>query len=328
METNKEQSRKWLLTINNPEKHGETHDVLIEKLKMFMPLYFCLCDEIGEQGTYHTHIYIKSASPIRFNTVKKRFETAHIDKAYGTARQNKDYITKQNNWAETEKATTNLPETFFEWGTIPDEKADSRAIFATILSEVKEGKSTNQIINEMPSLIFKIKDINILQETVRAETGNKFRDVKTTYIWGKTGTGKTSYVFNNHPIEEICRIITYRKSGINFDNYNGQNVLVFEEYHSQIPITDMLSYLDRYPLTLPARYNDRTAQYTYVYILSNIPIEDQYKDIQKDKPEVWKAFLRRIDRIIEIKNGGVIKEIKKKGTKKNENKNSKVNNDD
>jgi len=328
VETNNEQSRKWQLTINNPEQHDEKHDVLIEKLKLFMPLYFCLCDEIGEQGTYHTHIYLESSSPIRFKTIKRRFETAHIEKAFGTARQNRDYIRKEGVWEETDKAHTNLPETFFEWGTIPDDKADNLTIFSSILSGVKAGKSTNQLINEMPSLIFKIKDINTLQETVRAETGNAFRDVQTTYIWGKTGTGKTSYVFNNHPIEEICRIITYRKSGINFDAYNGQNVLVFEEYHSQIPITDMLSYLDRYPLTLPARYNDRTAQYTYVYILSNIPIEDQYKDIQKDKPEVWNAFLRRIDSVIEIEKGGIIKEIHKEGTKKNEDKNSKIDNGD
>ena len=164
METNNEQGRKWQLTINNPEQHGELKDKLVEKLKLFMPLYFCLCDEIGEQGTYHTHIYIESASPIRFNTIKKRFGTAHIEKAFGTARQNRDYIRKEGAWEETDKAHTNLSDTFFEWGTLPDEKADNRTIFSTILSNVKEGKSTNQIINEVPSLIFKIKDINTLQE--------------------------------------------------------------------------------------------------------------------------------------------------------------------
>lgn len=37
------------------------------------------------------------------------------------------------------------------------------------------------------------------------------------------------------------------------------NTLVFEEFHSQIPIGDMHNYLDIYPLMLPARYNDKVA---------------------------------------------------------------------
>ena len=41
--------------------------------------------------------------------------------------------------------------------------------------------------------------------------------------------------------------------GISFDGYHGQDVLVFEEFSSQIPIEDMLNYLDIYPLSLPAR---------------------------------------------------------------------------
>lgn len=55
-------------------------------------------------------------------------------------------------------------------------------------------------------------------------------------------------------------------------------MLVFEEFHSEIPISAMLNYLDIYPLMLPARYHDRIACYTEVYITSNIPLEDQYRD--------------------------------------------------
>ena len=56
---------------------------------------------------------------------------------------------------------------------------------------------------------------------------------------------------------------------------------MLEEFHSQIPISAMLNYLDIYPLTLPARYTDRTACYTKVYITSNISLEEQYRDIQR-----------------------------------------------
>ena len=88
---------------------------------------------------------------------------------------------------------------------------------------------------------------------------------------------------------------------------------MFEEFNAQIPIEDMLNYLDCYPLMLPARYNDRVACYTKVYITSNQPIERQYRAEQTDRPETWRAFLRRIDNIIEYLRDGTTVERKKGG---------------
>ena len=94
-----------------------------------------------------------------------------------------------------------------------------------------------------------------------------------------------------------------------FDSYHGQDVLVFEEFNSQIPIETMLNYLDIYPLTLPARYSDRTACYTKVYITSNLPLNEQYIDVKRNHPETWKAFIRRIHRVFFYKTGGQAEEI-------------------
>lgn len=81
-----------------------------------------------------------------------------------------------------------------------------------------------------------------------------------TYLYGASGVGKTWGIFEQHDPWEICRITNYRGArGISFDGYNGQDVLVFEEFNSQVPIEDMLNYLDIYPLHLPGRYNDRVA---------------------------------------------------------------------
>lgn len=54
---------------------------------------------------------------------------------------------------------------------------------------------------------------------------------------------------------------------------------------------------------LPARYNDRVACYTTVYITSNIPLGEQYQDIQRYKLETWRAFLRRINTVTEYRRG-------------------------
>lgn len=119
------QSRKWNLVINNPLDNGMSHDAIIGLLNCFCPEYFCLSDEIAGTGTFHTHVFIYSPSPIRFSTLKKRFPTAHIEKAYGSAKENREYIRKEGKWADTDKTETIVAGSFYEHGHLPDEKAEA-----------------------------------------------------------------------------------------------------------------------------------------------------------------------------------------------------------
>ena len=100
------QSRKWNITINNPETVGLNHKAIVEKLKLFCPRYYCLADEIATTGTPHTHIFLLSDSPIRFSTIKNRLPVAHIERAYGSAQDNRDYVRKGGKWADSDKAET------------------------------------------------------------------------------------------------------------------------------------------------------------------------------------------------------------------------------
>ena len=305
------QSRKWQLTINNPSVCGMDHAAVIERLELFRPSYFCMADEIATTGTYHTHIYLYSHSPMRFNTVKRRFPTAHIEKANGTSAENRDYIRKEGKWAVTAKVESCVPDTFFEFGELPSEAEESSPKMFQLLQDVTDGFSTPEIIRNHPGFAFKSRDIDTLRETLTAERfKTENRDVKTYYLFGETGAGKTRGIFERHRAEDVCRITDYgSKTGLRFDAYHGQDVLVLEEFHSQIPINAMLNYLDVYPLMLPARYSDRVACYTTVYITSNIPLEQQYTDVQRNKPETWRAFLRRIAKAYEYHRSGLIQEV-------------------
>lgn len=62
----------------------------------------------------------------------------------------------------------------------------------------------------------------------------------------------------------------------------------------------MLNYLDGYPLQLPCRYSNITACFTKVYIVTNIPLFEQYKSVQEKHDETWKAFLRRINLVYDF----------------------------
>ena len=288
-----------------------SHDRIMERLNLFRPAYFCMADEVSSTGTYHTHVYIVSHSPMRFSTFKRRFPTAHIEAAHGTSKENRDYIRKEGKWAETAKAETSVAGTFVEFGELPSEAEENAPKMFQLLQDVADGFTTPEIIRNNPAFAFKGRDIDALRETLTAERfKTENRDVKTHYLYGDTGTGKTRGIFERHKAEDICRITDYgRRNGLRFDAYHGQGVLVFEEFHSQVPINVMLNYLDVYPIMLPARYNDRVACYTTVYITSNMPLEQQYTDIQRNKPETWRAFLRRISEVKEYRKDGYIQEV-------------------
>ena len=305
------QSRKWMLTINNPKDCGLDHDGMTALLNLFCPDYFCLADEIATTGTFHTHIFIYAKSPIRFTTLKNRFPTAHIEKAFGSAKDNRDYIRKEGKWLDDAKAETSVEGSFYEFGTVPSEVEERDPKMYRLLQNVKDGLSTTEIIDEAPSFAFKSRDIDVLKEAYLAEKYRvQNRSLTATYLFGASGTGKTSGIFKKHPASEICRITDYNgKNGIRFDAYHGQDVLVFEEFNLQIPIEAMLNYLDIYPLMLPARYNDRTACYTKVYITSNRPLNEQYIDVRRYRAETWNAFLRRIHHVYEYHSDGTVTEI-------------------
>ena len=305
------QSRKWNITINNPQICELDSERIREILNLFSPDYYCMADEIATTGTYHTHIFLYSKSPIRFETIKRRFPTAHIEKALGTAYANREYIQKSGKWENSEKAETSVEGTFYEFGEIPSEPEEHDPKMHKLIQEIKAGLSTTEIIERNPSLALRTREIDALRDKLTYDQHkDKNRTVEVIYLFGASGTGKTSSIYKNHPASEICRITDYgRRDSTRFDAYHGQDVLVFEEFNSQIPIETMLNYLDVYPLHLPARYSDKLACYTKVYITSNLPLHEQYKAEQESRPETWNAFLRRISKVYAFDADGKVYEV-------------------
>lgn len=287
------QSRKWLLTFNNPDRFGLSHDnirLAISKIKNIT--YWCMCDEIGDKGTYHTHLFLFRENPMRFSMVKNKFPTAHIDYCRGTTQENRDYVCKDGKYKGTHKEETNLHNTFEEYGECPIEEQGKRNDLNQLYGMIKDGLSNYDILEQHPAYMMHLEKIEYCRQVVKNEEfKNRFRELEVEYWYGKTGQGKTRTVMERYGYENVYRITDYAHP---FDNYRGQDVIVFEEFRSSLKIQDMLNYLDGYPLDLPCRYSNKTACYTKVYILSNLSLEEQYRDIQREFSETWNAFLRRI----------------------------------
>ena len=269
-------SRKYQLTFNNPVEHGFTHEVIKTTLASFPGMqYWCMCDEIGEQGTPHTHLYIYSPNAILFSTLQQRFMGAHIEAAKGSHRENYAF----------------LPETFEESGTLPIERDKRESVSSEILSLIQSGSSNAEILLQYPSAMNRLQHVEAARQTLLEERYcNQWRDLEVTYLWGPTGVGKTRGIMEKYGYSNVYRVTNYDHP---FDDYKGQDVILFEEFRSSLPIQDMLKYLDGYPLMLPCRYSNKAACFTKVYLVSNIPLSAQYPNVQVSEPETYRAFCRR-----------------------------------
>jgi len=293
-----EKSRKYQLTINNPSEYGLTHEKIKENLETLKIEYWCMCDEIGvEAKTPHTHIFLYSKNAILFSSIKKRFYQAHIECAQGTCQQNRDYIRKEGKYSDSDKKETNLIETFEEFGVMPTVRSGSQDNIASqVLQMIKDGCTNIDIIEAFPSYLTKTAHLDKIRQTYKEQEYSKiFRHLEITYIYGETETGKTRYVMDNYGYENVYKVTNYAHP---FDSYEGQDIILFDEFRSSLPLKDMLQYLDGYPCRLPARYSDRQACYMKVYIVSNIPFDKQYTNIQIEEPQSFEAFRRRITKFL------------------------------
>ena len=303
------QSRKYMITINNFLDHGYTRENIRERITALKSLvYFCAAEEKGlECGTHHIHIYMAFSSVVRFSTIKNVFSMGgDITSCRGTSAENRDYVGKFGKWENDPKADSKIDSTFEEYGEMPEERQGVSCEEAAIIERIQDGATNAEILRAFPQYLRGLRDVEYVRQTLRAEENReRWRDLTVTYIWGPTGTGKTRYVMEGQGYANVYAINNYKHP---FDGYAGENVMLFDEFDSNIRIQDMNCYLDGYPLSLPARYSNKQACHEMAIIVSNLDLKEQYREEQRYKPEVWAAFIRRIHKVIRFFEDGTRRE--------------------
>lgn len=299
-------NRKWQLTINNYEEKGYTIDTLEQQLLSYGEslIYGCFGMEKGlEEETPHVHIFLQFENARKFSTIKNSFIGSHIEMAKGTAQENRDYIRKEGKYLNSEKSTTTIEGTFREFGTIPTEQQGKRRDLEILKELIEDGLSNKEIIDYNPSYIKYINDLDLIRSTfIEDKFKNIFRNIEATYICGDSRTGKTRFVMDEYGYNNVYRISNYKHP---FDKYSSQDVIIFEEFRDSISLEEMLIYLEGYPTYLPARYNDRIACFTKIFIISNIPFEKQFEDVKEKDIKTYNAFKNRINHFITFTDVGI-----------------------
>lgn len=301
------QSRKWQLTINNPLEKGFDHDNIKSALhKLKSVVYWCMADEVGEENTPHTHIYFACSSPVRFSTVKNLFPSAHSEAAHGSSQENRNYIAKEDKWADDVKHGTKVDGTFEEFGEMPSDNRRGYSEYNEIIDRIRDGATNAEILSENPDFFRVMRDVEYVRQILKAEEyREKWRNIETVYIWGTTGVGKTRFVMDGCGYSNVYAVNDYKHP---FDGYAGENVMLFDEFNSNFRIQDMNNYLDGYPLSLPARYSNKQACFERVFIISNLDLWEQYHQERLNQRSVWDAFIRRIHKVVRFMPDGTLQE--------------------
>lgn len=282
--------RRWCLTINNEERSLEELSEYIQNLEHFK--YAIFQREKGEKTeTPHIQMFIIFTCGKRFSTIQNYFPRAHIEDAKGTNTQCRDYCSKSETRIEGP----------VELGAFAEERA--RTDISNFMELVKLGTDYSDLEKLYPKLYLdNISKLDKIKENARLEKFSKIlRDIEVTYIYGEPGIGKTSYIVNKYELGTFYSVPFYKYG--NFDNYNGEDIIVFDEFASQVDITLMNKLIDRYPMQLPSRYASKVACYTKVYIISNLPLSSLYPNDRESG--LYNAFLRRIHTVIKFDKKGM-----------------------
>ena len=102
-------------------------------------------------------------------------------------------------------------------------------------------------------------------------------ETRVHVYWGKTGTGKTRFVMNQIMDSSFWSPYDYKW----FCGYEGQKIVLLDDYRGEYKLQMLLKLLDRYPMQVPTKGGHTEWLPTKVYITSNIHPNEWYPDADR-----------------------------------------------
>lgn len=245
--------RFWCFTLNNPTCSAEDcqQKIMDACTDRFRYLVFQL--EVGESNTPHYQGYLELTKTVRITWLVKNIFQAHWTPRYATRDAARIYCMKE--------PRISGPYECGEWELHPGKRTDLDAVSAM----VKSGASAPAIADAYPNTWLRYSKgirslISVLQKP-RTE-------VPTIILcYGKTGTGKTKWCYDNYP--EL-----YRKPCDTrwFDQYCGDDTLLLDDFggaSSKMSLLYLLQLLDRYAIQVEIKGDYVAMLATTIVITTN-----------------------------------------------------------
>jgi hypothetical protein len=257
-------SRKWVFTINNYTEAD------CERIRDWAALDECLgisagLEVGGKSGTAHIQGYLIAGKATRKTYFYTKFRGDKsckfwMDVPRGDWEQNAKYTTKDEN--------------VLVWKVPPESEAGRRMDledFHEALKRKPEMTSVELAESGHLGCLAKYPRLrNELRTAYLKEQTREFRRVEVHVRFGAAGSGKT-----REPYEEGAYIFDDYEGGW-WDGYDGESVVLLDDFYGGIKWSFFLRLLDGYQVRLKIKGGFTWAKWTKIYITSNKPPSEWY----------------------------------------------------
>lgn len=263
------QAKRWCFTLNNPDPP------YCPDWDQWRHLRFAICQrERGEQGTPHLQGYASFSSAKRLSALKELLPRAHWEVARGDEQANIAYCTKDDGRLDG------------PWEFGERSKQGKRSDLDAIKRKIDAGASDLDIANEHFGSWLRYREGFEAYKRLRG-VGGRDGTWRTDLIvvCGPPGTGKS----------RLARWLAgddgyYHSMGKWWDGYDGQRVVVMDDFAGNIPFKELLKLADYYPHQVEVKGGVRTFASKVIVITSNQRPEEWYDNAKNEMGALYRRI--------------------------------------
>lgn len=237
--------------------------IVLEQLVMTGQASYCVFGKEICPKTKKEHLqgYTEFIKKTRVTAVRKLFlikeQAFHMEARKGTPLEAAEYCKKDKN--------------FKEYGVItgPGQGQGKRSDLTSAMGMVKSGMPMLEIAETIPGTWSRNhKALSLYKQLL---VNKRDKHTICVVLYGASNAGKTNMIKDLYP--DACWI-TKGVSGVWYDNYNQEEVVVYDEFKGWMPFTMFKRIVDASPLNMDAKGSHRVFNSKIVIFLSNKPPQE------------------------------------------------------
>lgn len=261
-------ARAWCITNFNDEVWHPANSV-----------YDLMCQDTSKDGKSHFHQYLYFKNAISFNSIKKHYPTAHIQKEMAPGAYI-DYIKGNANGRKT---------LVYEEGIAP-----KKHLFPTI-REVRE--MTQEEREELPLQYFNVVSRLNAEENNDIPLDELYKpDIKVFYVYGASGAGKSRKAFELAKEHGYTAVNMVKFDGSFWHGVGKSECAIYDDFRdSHMKPSEFINFIDYNVHPLNVKGGSKRNHYKLIIFTSVQRPMEIYRGMPDDEPR--KQWLRRMETV-------------------------------